>query len=103
MRVPLTRSDYYGASAPVRTFNRRRVYPTDPSGSQAAGAMRNGSRVHEQPIDQLGPQLCPGSIATATPQTFTLASPPTRLAGFGVDHPPDGRALHPDPYPPDLS
>jgi len=50
--------------------------------------MRNGSRVHEQPIDQLGTQLCPGSIATATPQSFAMASPPTRLAGFGVDPPP---------------
>ena len=49
--------------------------------------MRNGSRVHEQPIDQLGTQLCPGSIATVTPQTFTMTSPPTRLAGFGVDPP----------------
>jgi len=87
MCVPLTRSDYYGASAPVHTFNRRRVYPTDLSGSQAAGTMHTGSRVHEQPIDQLGTQLCPGSIATVTPQTFTMASPPTRLAGFGVGHP----------------
>jgi hypothetical protein len=50
--------------------------------------------------------LCPGSIATATPQAFTMASPPERLAGYGVSHPPgreDGRALHPGPYPPGLS
>jgi hypothetical protein len=25
-------------------------------------------------IDQVGDQLCPGSIATLTPQTFTVAS-----------------------------
>jgi hypothetical protein len=37
-------------------------------------------------IDQLGIQLCPGSIATATPQAFTVASPPTRQVGFGVGH-----------------
>ena len=49
--------------------------------------MRNGSRVHEQPIDQLGTQLCPGSIATVTPQFFAVASPPDQQTGFGVDHP----------------
>jgi hypothetical protein len=36
-------------------------------------------------IDQGGAQLYPGSIATATPQTFTMASPPEELTGFGVD------------------
>ena len=36
-------------------------------------------------IDQGGAQLYPGSIATATPQTFTLASPPEELTRFGVD------------------
>jgi hypothetical protein len=51
MCVPLTRSDYYGASAPMHTFNRRRAYPTNLNGCQEAGTMRNGSRVHEQPIE----------------------------------------------------
>jgi hypothetical protein len=87
MCVPLTRSDYYGASAPSRTFDGRRIYPTSPNGFRAAGAIRDGSRVHREPIGQLGTQLCPGSIAMATPQTFTMASPPTRQTGFGVDHP----------------
>ena len=54
----------------------------------AAGTTRDGSRVHREPIDQLGIQLCPGSIATTTPQSFIVASPPARRAGFGVDHPP---------------
>jgi hypothetical protein len=49
--------------------------------------MRDGSRVHCESIDQLGIQLCPGSIATITPQAFTVASPPARQAGFGVGHP----------------
>jgi hypothetical protein len=84
---PLARSDYYGASAPSRAFDRRRIYPANPDGFQAAGTMRDGSRVHCKPIDQLGTQLCPGSIATATPQAFTVASPPARQAGYGVDHP----------------
>jgi hypothetical protein len=34
---PLARSDYYGASAPSRAFNRRRIYPANPDGFQAAG------------------------------------------------------------------
>src|SRR4029077_5753775 len=32
-------------------------------------------------------QLCPGSLAAPTPQTFSTASPPTDLVSFGVDRP----------------
>jgi hypothetical protein len=72
--------------------------------SWAPGTVRNGSRAHEQPIDQLGIQLCPGSIATATPQTFTMASPPNAFSRLrSRPSTTDGRALRPDPYPPDLS
>jgi hypothetical protein len=35
-------------------------------------------------IGQGGAQLYPGSIATPTPQAFSVASPPTELNGFGV-------------------
>ena len=38
-------------------------------------------------IGQGGARLYPGSIATATPQTFTMASPPPELNGFGVERP----------------
>ena len=38
-------------------------------------------------ISQGGAQLYPGSIATTTPQTFTVASPPSELNGFGVQVP----------------
>ena len=38
-------------------------------------------------IGQGGTQLYPGSIATTTPQAFTVASPPTELDGFGVKTP----------------
>jgi hypothetical protein len=101
--VSSARSDYYGAPAPSRTFNGRRIYPTVLNGLQAAGAMRDGSRVHREPIDQLGTQLCPGSIAMVTPQTFAMASPgtPNRLQSRPSTT--DGRALHPDPYPPNWS
>ena len=46
MYEPLARSDYYGASAPSRPFDGRRIYPADPNGIRAAGAKRDGSRVH---------------------------------------------------------
>lgn len=39
----------------------------------------------KQSIGQRGVQLYSGSIAMATPQTFTMASPPLELHGFGVD------------------
>jgi hypothetical protein len=54
-------------------------------------------------IGQGGAQLYSGSIATATPQAFTMASPPLELNGFGVDPPPGCRALHTGPYPPGWS
>jgi hypothetical protein len=43
-----------------------------------------GSHVHQQSISQGGAQLYPGSIATATPQAFTVASSPPEPNGFGV-------------------
>src|SRR5699024_15500 len=74
------------------------------NGFLTVGVTWNGSRVHWESIDQLGIQLCSGSLATSTPQFFLVASPPARLAGYGVDHHVHGgRALRPDPYPPALS
>lgn len=84
MHGPLVRSDYYGASAPSHAFDRRRIYPTNPGGFRIQGATWDGSRVHGESIDQSGIQLCPGSIATVTPQAFTVTSPPTRQVGYGV-------------------
>jgi hypothetical protein len=96
MRGPLVRSDYYGASAPSRAFDRRRIYPTGPDGFRALGATRDGSRVHGESIDQSGIQLCPGSFATVTPQAFAVASPPTRQVGYGVS-PFSERTVHCNP------
>ncbi len=87
MCTPLACSDYYKASAPSRIVNGRRVYPTHPNGFRAAGVVRDGSRVHCEPIDQLGIQLCPGSLAMSTPQPFLMASPPASQTGYGVNHP----------------
>ena len=50
-----------------------------------------------------GAQLYSGSIATVTPQAFTVASPPMELNGFGVDPTPGCRALQTGPYPPGWS
>jgi hypothetical protein len=40
----------------------------------------------KQSIGQGGAQLYSDSIATATPQAFTVASPPEQEPGFGVEH-----------------
>jgi len=104
MYGPLARSDYYRASAPSRAFNRRRVYPTGPRGSGTAGTMRDGSRVHREPIDQLGTQLCPGSIANGYAAALHRGLPTSTLSQLRSQPSTlDGRALHPGPYPPDLS
>jgi hypothetical protein len=78
MCTPLACSDYYKTAAPSRAFDRRRIYPTYPNGFQEVGATRDGSRVHREPIDRLGIQLCPDSLAMITPQFFTMASSPAR-------------------------
>ena len=60
----------------------------------------------QQSIGQGGAQLYPGSIATPTPQTFGVASPPLELDGFGVDDGPllaRHHALHTGPHPPGWS
>jgi len=87
MCTPLACSDYYGASAPPRAFGRRRAYPARPGGSRAAGTARGGSHVPCVPIGQVGAQLDPGSLAAPTPQTFSAASWPADLTGFGVGRP----------------
>jgi len=87
MCTPLACPDYYGASAPPRAFSGRCAYPATADGARTAGPARDGSRVHQESIDQGGTQLCPGSIATATPQAFTVTSPLARLASYGVSHP----------------
>ena len=39
-----------------------------------------------RPINELGAQLCPRSIATRTPQYFRAASPPATSTSQGVPH-----------------
>jgi hypothetical protein len=59
---------------------------------------------HASSIGQVGVQLCPGSLATSTPQFFGVASPPallSRLRSWPGTRP--GHALLTDPCPPGLS
>lgn len=70
------------------------------------GRCRGASHVHHFSVDERAAQLYPDSLATATPQTFTVASPPASKPGFGVAAAftrARQRALHPSPYPPDWS
>jgi hypothetical protein len=77
--------DYYEASAPTGHPTAATHLPT-PSWTAEDRRTPVGSHVHQPSISQGGAQLYSGSIATATPQTFTMASPPLELNGFGV-HP----------------
>jgi hypothetical protein len=62
---------------PARAFGRRRAYPRpSPRKGPWHGTHAGGSHVHCCPVDGLGTRLCPCGIATATPQTFTVASRP---------------------------
>jgi len=73
--------DYYGSSAPTQRHQPTTDLPTRRPDAAWEGDHRAGSHVHWKPIDELGAQLCPCDIATATPQTFTAASLPATLTG----------------------
>jgi hypothetical protein len=47
-------------------------------------AAPDGSHVHHVPVDRIGVQLFPCSLATGTPQAFPMASSPASMTGFGV-------------------
>ena len=90
MCPPLACSDYYGASAPSRAFGRRRAYPTVQLDAGRRERHETVPVFDSESIDQLGTQLCPGSIATTTPQTFIvaglLADTPSRLRSRPLQH-----------------
>ena len=68
-------------------INRRQVFP--PTSRLLAGKGTTGMvpTFTVEPFDGVGAQLCPCSIATATPQAFTMASAPATSTGTGVPHP----------------
>jgi len=72
-------SNYYGSSAPP--WPRQPATSLPPPHRLAAGVIgdnQDGSHVHCEPFNGIGAQLCPCNIATATPQTFTMASRPAQ-------------------------
>src|SRR3954468_22652386 len=102
-------SDYYGSSAPPAGIGRRCAFPP---GSRLPPGKGTGGMVPTftpEPFDGVGTQLCPCSIATATPQAFTAASRPATSPGPGVPRPatllamPIGYALQSSPDPPGWS
>ena len=98
MCVPLARPDYYGASAPPSGQQPATSLPTTRPDAWQPGQPRMVPTFTRSSIGQAGAQLYPGSLATPTPQAFSVASPPSAAHGFGVDHPKRGsHALHPRP------
>jgi hypothetical protein len=89
---------------PIPRLHQTTCLSHQPRGSGTAGTMRDGSRVHREPIDQLGTQLCPGSIANGYAADFHRGLPTGTLNRLrSRPSPLDSRALHPGPYLPDLS
>jgi len=89
-------------------ISRRRTFPPDSwtlTGSGTAGVVPTFT---PEPFDRVGAQLCPCSIATATPQFFTVASRSATSPDPGVPRPrPEvpacGCALLTSPDPPGWS
>ena len=78
MCTPLACSDYYGTSAPPAAIGRTTDLPTTGPAARRGGRPRTVPTFTTESIDEGGAQLYPDSIATTTPQTFAVASPPDR-------------------------
>lgn len=74
MQTAFPPSDYYEGSAPLRGRQPTVGLPPTTLVAWVVGQPRSGSHVHCVSIGGGGTQLSPGSIATITPQTFTVAS-----------------------------
>jgi hypothetical protein len=77
-------SDYYGGSVPSHDQQPTAGLPATGLDSRRGGRSQDGSHVHHQPVDGVGAQLFPGSLATGTPQTFPVASWPATSTGVRV-------------------
>ena len=66
--------DYYGPSAPLRSHQPTAGLPVFVLAARRGGQPRSGSHVHHVPVGRVGAQLCRCGLATATPQTFAVAS-----------------------------
>ncbi len=77
-------SDYYGPSAPSPSHQLTASLPASGPDGRKGGDPATVPTFTTQPVDGLGAQLFPCSLATATPQPFTVASWPATTTGFGV-------------------
>ena len=93
MCTPLACSDYYGHSATTRHHQRTTRLPAAP---RRGGRRRVASHVHHHPVDEVGAQLYPGSLARGTPQPFPLASSPATTNRLRSRSPPPRRACTAD-------
>src|ERR1700722_14219672 len=72
-------SDYYRDSAPPPGHWPIAGRPVTALAGRRVGKLRDGSHVHQQPVDGGGAQLFPCSLATSTPQAFLVASVPAPI------------------------
>jgi hypothetical protein len=70
------------APSRLRVISRRRTCPLATWMANQEGDPRRFPRSLMRPVDEVGAQLCPGSLAMATPQTFTMASGPAISPGL---------------------
>src|SRR6266508_1527028 len=84
MRAALLPSDYYGGSATPGCRQPTAGLPAAVLAARREGRHPGASHVHDVPVGGGGAQLFPGSLATPTPQPFSVASPPAQLAGVEV-------------------
>jgi hypothetical protein len=84
MCTPLACSDYYETSVPSRAHRSATDLSRPGPAARHPGRPRMVPTFTSRSIGQAGTQLYPGSIATPTPQTFGVASPPFNTPGTGV-------------------
>ena len=84
MCTPLACSDYYETSVPSRAPRSAADLSRPGPAARHPGRPRMVPTFTSCSIGQAGTQLYPGSIATPTPQTFGVASPPFNTHGTGV-------------------
>ena len=70
----LPTSDYYGGSVPSCDQQPTAGLPATGLAGRREGRSQGGSHVHHEPVDGIGVQLFPCSLATGTPQPFPVAS-----------------------------